>query len=90
LWGYLGLLLDSALFALPGIEPVVLAKPFLAWIGIRQLATSYFIAGQLLGRAPVAQAHLTLLSGGETAIAHATTDAQGGFTLQDIDAGIYL
>ena len=38
---------------------------------------------------PVAQAHLTLLNAGETAIAHATSDTQGGFTLQNIDAGVY-
>ena len=38
---------------------------------------------------PVAQAHLTLLNAGGTAIAHATSDAQGGFTLQNIDPGVY-
>lgn len=38
---------------------------------------------------PVAHAHLTLLNAGGTAIAHATSDAQGGFTLQNIDPGVY-
>ena len=67
--GYVGSAARLRPFALPGIEPVVLAGPFLSWIGIRQLAASHVIAGPSLGR-------IMALHGGPTRSTWRTSDVE--------------
>ncbi len=72
-------------------RPTPISIVILLWFCSSVMANAEAIHGRIIDPqgAPVAHSHLTLFNVGETAVADAASDAQGSFTLRNIDPGVY-